>query len=124
MSIKVSAKDPKDALRAAFWPGVLLHGWGHREAGDQDSFLNLAGGELFSVAMLSFGLAEALGPDIKDESKATSQAIAAAGAVVFGATWAWDILGAQAAARRYNARLSLGLAPQNGGARLALARSF
>jgi hypothetical protein len=123
-SIKLTAKDPREALKAAIWPGLLLHGWGHRAAGDQDTFLNLAGGELFSVVMLGFGLAEALGPDIKDETKSTSQSVAAAGAVFFAATWIWDLAGAQAAARRYNARLSLGLAPQDGAPQLALTTRF
>lgn len=123
-AIQMSPKDPKAAFKAALWPDLLLHGWGHHVAGDQDTFLNLAGGELFGLVMLGFGLAEALGPDIKGESKATSQAIAMAGGAIFATTWIWDLVDAGAAARRFNQEHDLGLAPLDGGARLAYTTRF
>jgi hypothetical protein len=75
------------------------------------------------VVLLAFGLSEALGPDVKDETKITSQSIAAAGGVIFLGTWLWDLAGAQAAARRYNTKLGLSLAP-DAGVRLALSQGF
>ena len=116
--------DPDAAFKAAFWPGILLHGAGYREAGDTDTFVNLAGGEIFSAVLLGFGLAEALGPDIKDESKATSQSIAAAGGVIFVGTWLWDIAGASGAARKFNEKNGLSLSPKGDGAQVALALQF
>lgn len=118
------AADPDAAFRAAFWPGILIHGWGYRTAGDSDTYVNLAGGEIFSAVLLGFGLAEALGPDIKDESKSTSQSIAAAGGVIFVATWLWDIAGASGAARKFNEKNGLSLLPRNGGAQLAYGLQF
>lgn len=123
-TIKVYTRDPGAAFKAALWPGVLLHGWGHHVAGDQETFLNLAGGELFGVIMLGFGLSEALGPDIKGESKATSQSIAIGGGVIFGVTWLWDVAGASSAAKRFNKEHNLSLLPLDGGAQLALRTRF
>jgi hypothetical protein len=84
----------------------------------------MAGGELFGVIMLGFGLSEALGPDIKGESKATSQSIAIGGGVIFGVTWLWDVVGAGAAATRFNKEHNLSLLPLDGGAQLALSTRF
>lgn len=123
-TVKVYTRSSHDAFVASLWPGVFLHGWGHHVAGDQDTFLNLAGGELFGVIMMGFGLSEALGPDIKDESKSTSQSIAIGGAAVFGVTWLWDVADAGAAAKRFNKEHNLSLAPLNGGAQLALTTRF
>ena len=123
-TIKVYTRVPHDAFVASLWPGILLHGWGHHVAGDQETFLNLAGGELFGVIMLGFGASEALGPDIKDESKATSQSIAIAGAAIFGVTWLWDVVDAGAAAKRFNKEHNLSLLPLEGGAQLALSTRF
>ncbi len=123
-TIRVYARDPKAAFAAALWPGFFLHGWGHHVAGDQETFLNLAGGELFGVIMLTFGLSEALGPDIKGESKATSQSIAIAGGAIFATTWLWDLTRAGAAATRFNRENHLSLAPREGGAQVALNTRF
>ncbi len=123
-TVKVYTRVPKDAFVASLWPGVFVHGWGHHVAGDQESFLNLAGGELFGCIMLGFGLSEALGPDIKDESKSTSQSIAVAGGAIFAVTWLWDVADAGSAATRFNKEHNLTLSPLPGGAQLALNARF
>jgi hypothetical protein len=127
-AVTVSArKSPSGALHAALWPGFIIHGAGYRAAGDDDAFLNLAGGEIFSVVLLGFGMNEAFGPGIPGETKITSQSIAVAGGVIFLGTWAWDLIGAGDAAREFNQKNGLTLRPglsPKGGAQLAMALPF
>jgi hypothetical protein len=120
----MAPKSPQEAWRRALWPGVLVHGAGYRAAGDNETFLNLAGGEIFSAVLLGFGLAEALGPGIPGETKITSESIAVGGGVIFLATWVWDLCGAPSAARDFNAKNDLALLPVQGGAELALGHPF
>jgi hypothetical protein len=119
----IAARSPEKAFKTALWPGVLIHGAGYRAAGDNEAFLNLAGGEIFSAVLLTFGLNEALGPGIPGQTKITSQSIAVGGGVIFLATWAWDLLGASAAARDFNAANHLALGGGDG-SQLALAYKF
>ncbi len=119
----ISAKDPGRCVKAALWPGILIHGSGYRAAGDSETFLSLAGGELFSTVLIGFGLVQ-YGSDSESESKATSLSIAGAGGAIFALTWAWDIFGAASAARSFNTRNHLVLAPLGDGAQAALAFDF
>jgi hypothetical protein len=116
----IEARQPRRALAKAFWPGLLLHGSGHRYAGDQDTFVSLAGAELFGVVVGAFGVAELLGPGKPGEHKETAQALSIAGGSIFALTWAWDLLFAPGAARRYNEGKGLALQAAPGGAQLAL----
>ncbi len=127
-AVTVSArKSPSGAFHAALWPGFIIHGAGYRAAGDDDAFLNLAGGEIFSVVLLGFGMNEAFGPGIPGETKITSQSIAVGGGIIFLGTWAWDLIGASGAARDFNQKNGLSLLPAftpQGGAQLAMALQF
>jgi hypothetical protein len=120
LSIRLEKKDPGAALKKAFWPGILIHGWGHREAGDYGTFTNLAGAELFGAVVLGFGLAEYLGPEIPGENKGTSQSIALGGGAIMLTSWLWDVVGAPGAARQYNADHGLTLIPRSNGLQVAL----
>lgn len=117
----IEARHPSKALGKAFWPGILLHGSGHRYAGDNDSFVSLAGAELFGVVVGGFGANELLGPSKAGEHKDTALALAIGGGAIFGLTWLWDLAFAPGAARKFNQARGLALEPaQNGGAQLAL----
>jgi hypothetical protein len=120
VSSLIGYRDPDAAFNAALWPGVALHGWGHRAGGDPDTFYNLAGGEFFSLVLMGFGLPEALGPDPNNETKSTSQAVSIAGGLIFVGTWVSDLWGASAAARQFNEKNGLALAPRGNGVELAL----
>lgn len=124
VSTLIGYRDPDAAFSAALWPGVALHGWGHRQGGDPDTFYNLAGGEFFSLVLLGFGLPEALGPDVKNENKNTSQAVSAAGGLIFVSTWLCDLWGASGAARSFNEKNGLALLLQQRNDGLALALHF
>lgn len=117
----IAAKNPSTALAKAFWPGILLHGSGHRYAGDNDTFLSLAGAELFGVVVGGFGATELLGPTRVGEHKDTALALAVGGGAIFGLTWLWDLAFAPGAARKFNQAKGLALEPaKNGGAQIAL----
>ncbi|MGH7442935.1 MAG: hypothetical protein ACREKE_09715, partial [bacterium] len=51
----IEYRSPRGALRRALWPGVFLHGSGLRYAGDNSSFVGLAGGEFFGLVLGAFG---------------------------------------------------------------------
>ena len=122
---RIQAKDPGRALKAAFWPGFLLHGAGYREGGDVDMFYSLAGAELFGALVGAFGFAELGAPEVKGETKGTAQALAYSGLGIFAITWAWDLLGSGYAARAYNSKYGLALTPRpEGGAVLAAGVRF
>lgn len=115
----MAPRDPGKAFAQALWPGILLHGSGLRYAGDQDSFVSLAGGELFGVVVGTFGLYEVLGPDIVGESKTTANALTIAGGTIFAVTWIWDLAMAPGAARRFNDSKGLALLPRQDGLQLS-----
>lgn len=115
----MAPRDPGKAFTQALWPGILLHGSGLRYAGDQDSFVSLAGGELFGVVVGTFGLYEVLGPDIAGESKTTANALTIAGGTIFAVTWIWDLALAPGAARRLNDSKGLALLPRQDGLQLS-----
>ena len=119
VSSQLAAKQPRKAFSQALWPGILLHGAGHRYAGDQDAFFSLAGGELFGLVVGGFGLSEVLGPEKTGESKSTAIGLAASGGAIFALTWLWDLGFAPGAARKFNQAHGLALQPLPNGAQLA-----
>ncbi|MES2201199.1 MAG: hypothetical protein V4498_03000 [candidate division FCPU426 bacterium] len=120
------AKDPALIFHKALWPGFVVHGSGYRELGDQDAFLSLVGAEIFGAMVGGFGLAKVLDAGVAPNDKETASYLVWGGATVFVVTWAWDLIGAPAAARRMNqaATPSVSLSPLPGGAMLALNRAF
>lgn len=116
----VQARDPSTALSRALWPGILLHGAGHRYAGDYDRFVSLAGAELFGVVVGGFGANEYFGPGKDGEHKDTALALTVGGGVIFGVTWLWDLAFSPGAARKFNEAHGLALLPAPNGAQLAL----
>lgn len=116
---QIALRQPGTAFTQALWPGFLLHGAGHRYAGDQDTFFSLAGGELFGLVVGGFGLSELLGPEKTGESKDTALALASAGGIIFGLTWLWDLGFAPGAATKFNQAKGLALQPLPTGAQLA-----
>ena len=119
-SMAIQAKDPSTALIQALWPGVVIHGWGHRYAGDPDAFIALAGAELFGVFAGGFGAYELAGPTIEGENKDTALALAVTGGVLFATTWAWDLILAPSAAKKFNKKNGLTFEPTSQGAKLAV----
>jgi hypothetical protein len=107
------------AFQRALWPGILLHGAGHRYAGDSDAFVSLAGGELFGVVVGGFGLSELLGEGKAGESKDTALALSVGGGAIFGLTWLYDLAFAPGAARKFNEAKGLSLQPRLNGLQLA-----
>ncbi len=123
---QAAAKDPALIFNKALWPGFVVHGSGYRELGDQDTFLSLLGAEIFGTMVGGFGLAKVLDAGVAKNDKETASYLVWGGATVFAVTWAWDLIGAPAAARRMNqaATPSVSLSPLPGGAMLALNRAF
>lgn len=108
-----------EAFKRALWPGFLLHGAGHRYAGDNDAFVSLAGGELFGVVVGGFGLSELLGETKAGEHKDTALALNIAGGSIFGLTWLYDLAFAPGAARQFNEAKGLSLQPRIDGLQLS-----
>lgn len=115
----VEARSPGGALAKAFWPGLVLHGYGHRYAGDNDGFISLAGAEIFAVVVGGFGVAELLGPGKAGEHKDTALALSIGGGGIFALSWLWDLAFAPGAARRFNRAQGLAFEPTPTGAKLA-----
>lgn len=120
VSSLIEPRSGSKALAKALWPGLLLHGSGHRYAGDHDTFVSLVGAELFGVVVGGFGLGELLGPGRDGEHKDTATALAVAGGSVFVLTWLWDLAFSPGAARRHNQAKGLALEPTGQGLKLAL----
>ncbi len=120
----IQARDPYEAVSKSFWPGFLIHGYGHKVAGDQDTFLSLAGAEIFGALVAGFGAAKLADAGVAQGDKDTAQYLVYGGGAMFVLSWAWDVLGSARAARKYNERhrLILGAAP--GGVVLGLAGEF
>lgn len=118
-TISLRTLDPGVARKQALWPGILLHGAGHRYAQDNDTFYSLVGGELFSLLVGGFGAHELFGPEKKGEHKSMATTLAVTGAVLFVGTWAWDIAFAPGKARAFNQERGLSLAPRLDGTALS-----
>jgi len=103
-------KDPNKALLLAFFPGLLLHGYGHFYAGDNLMGTALLTGEIISVT--SVGLGALIKSDtttfsggiLGDPSYAASVGnnLIWGGVIAFGALWIVDMAHAPTSAKDYN----------------------
>lgn len=107
----IEYRSPREALRRALWPGVLLHGSGLRYAGDNSSFVGLAGGEFFGLVLGAFGAYLQLYPSTGDSSLAGPQALVTAGVACFVGTWLWDLAFSEHVARQLDVSRGLALEP-------------
>jgi hypothetical protein len=126
-------KEPSRALLLAFFPGLLIHGYGHFYAKDKMLGTTLLGGEIISLAVMGFGLAVKENPEDYRNSLLGSNAerrgkdMILYGALFFGLTWVADVAHAPTAARNYNMEHNLQPAfsfRQDGSPTLALAYRF
>jgi hypothetical protein len=115
----IEARRGSTALAKAVWPGFLLHGAGHRYAGDDETFVSLAGAELFGVVIGGFGLSELANATEDGEHRGTSLALAAGGGAIFALTWFYDMAFAPGAAEKLNQAKGLSFEPTPTGAQLA-----
>lgn len=120
----VEPRSGGEAFKRALWPGFLLHGSGHRYAGDNDTFVSLAGGELFGVVIAGFGLSELSSTTEDGEHRGTSLALAVGGGSIFALTWLYDLAFAPGAARDFNAAKGLSLEPASQGDGVQLSYKF
>lgn len=111
---RIEAASPVEAQKASLWPGLALHGWGHRAAGDTDRFYALAGAEAFGLLMGGFGIGELAGDDKPGETKITAQTLAVAGVGMFVGSFLYDVVFAPRAAEQLNAAAGLAPAPRAG----------
>jgi hypothetical protein len=115
----VEPRDGSVAFKRALWPGFLLHGSGFRYAGDNETFVSLAGGELFGVVIAGFGLSELQSTTDDGEHRGTSLGLAVGGGSIFALTWLYDLAFAPGAARDFNAAKGLSLEPRPDGVQLS-----
>lgn len=116
----VEPRSPKMAfMKALFMPGIILHGSGFRYAGSNQTFVSLAGGELFSVVVGGFGAYLSAYPNGSDSSRQVPQALVTAGVAIFAATWLYDIAFSPSAAKAIDRSKGLSLQPRPDGMALA-----
>lgn len=115
----VKPLDPTRAFTSALWPGIIVHGWGHRYAQDQDTFYTLVGAEIFGLIVQGFAVGEIAGPDVAGETKDTAWSLFYGGGAVVGVTWLWDMAFAPGTARQFNHDKGLSLLPTPTGVQLA-----
>jgi hypothetical protein len=123
----VERKDSSAALKAAFWPGTLVHGYGYRVAGNKDMFYSLVCAEAFGGLMAGVGGYTVSDSSTSPDNKAMANAMLWGGVGVFVVSWAWDIIGAPMSADSFNQKngLSLITAPlPSGGALLGFSKGF
>lgn len=122
----IEPRSPSAALGKAFWPGFFIHGYGHKEAGDTDMFLSLAGAELFGALVAGFGASKVLDAGVAQGDKDTAQYLVWGGGGVFILSWIWDIAGAPGAARAYNERhkVAFDVVPAQRGVMLGMSTRF
>jgi hypothetical protein len=102
------AKDPSRALMLAFFPGLIIHGYGHMYAKDKTIGTTLLAGEVISLALMGIGAAAQQNPESFQNSFLGSNVDRGArnmviyGAILFTLTWIADVAHAPAAARDYN----------------------
>ncbi len=127
------AKEPSRALMLAFFPGILIHGYGHFYAKDKLMGTTLLGGEIISLAVMGFGLAVKENPEdyqnsfLGSNSERRGKDMILYGALFFGLTWVADVAHAPTAARNYNIEHNLQPAfsfRQDGSPTLTLAYRF
>jgi hypothetical protein len=108
---RVAAIPPEYAFDKALWPGVLIHGWGHHIAHDEERYYGLLAAEVSGVVIAGFGVPEMFSTDKPSESRITSQTLSIAGGTLFLLSWLGDLAFAESAARSFNAAHNLALAP-------------
>lgn len=102
------AKDPTKALLVAFFPGVLIHGYGHFYAKDNTWGTSLLAGEILGISAFTLGEMMNKHPEdftnswVGSDAKNKGRSLALYGGLFFGLTWLADILHAPTAAREYN----------------------
>jgi len=102
------AKDPSKALLVAFFPGVIIHGYGHFYAKDSTMGTALLGGEIVGITAFTVGAMMHANPQnftdswVGKNAKNKGRSLELYGGVFFGLTWLADILHAPTAVREYN----------------------
>ncbi|HVM31585.1 MAG TPA: hypothetical protein VMU88_00480 [bacterium] len=122
-------KDPNKAFLVAFFPGFLIHGYGHFYAEDNLMGSALLTGEVLSLASIGTGLIIKSDPStfsggILGDSANANQVgsnMIIGGAILFMATWVVDMAHAPAAADDYNHEFNLQPVASLSGDRLNLA---
>ncbi|HTB21586.1 MAG TPA: hypothetical protein VK914_02650 [bacterium] len=122
----IQARRPIKAFYRALWPGFVVHGSGYNYAGDKASFYDLAGGEVFGVALAAFGGYQLAYPNSADTNRSASQSLLIAGGALFAVTWLWDLAFSHQAAASFDDRHGLALLPaaQGGATGAQLAYRF
>jgi len=103
-------KDPNKALLLAFFPGLLLHGYGHFYAGDNLMGATLLTGEIISVVSIGLGAVMQSDPDSfsggifgsSTSAQSLGKDFIIGGAIAFGALWIIDMAHAPTAAKEYD----------------------
>jgi len=103
-------KDPNKALLLAFFPGLLLHGYGHFYAGDNLMGATLFTGEIISVVSIGLGAVMQSDPDSfsggllgsSTATKSLGKDMIIGGAIAFGALCIIDMAHAPTAAKEYD----------------------
>jgi hypothetical protein len=108
-------KDPTKAFMVAFFPGFLIHGYGHFYAGDNLMGSALLTGEVLSLASIGTGLIIKSDPStfsggiLGDSANATQVGsnMIIGGAILFAVTWVVDMAHAPIVADDYNHEFDL-----------------
>ena len=117
--------DPGKAFGKALFPGLLIHGWGHRYANDNDTFYSLAGAQLFSMLLVAGVVGNELTQDAATtDDKSFSNYFLVGGAVIFAGTWIWYMAFAGSAAKKFNKEKGLALVPHPQGVMLGLRMEY
>jgi hypothetical protein len=115
---------PSRARGLAFGTGFLIHGWGHRYARDNKTFLSLVGAEAFGLLVAAIGGNDFLDPNFKNEDQTISTAMLITGGAFFVGSWLWDIAYAPEAARKFNKAKGLALLDREGKVMLGMNLEF
>ena len=112
--------DPGKARTHALLTGFLVHGWGHRYARDNATFLSLIGAQAFGLLVAGIGGNDFLDPNFKAEDQRISSAMLITGGVFFVGSWIWDIAFASGAARKFNKEKGVTLLDRDGNVMLGM----
>lgn len=123
VDIEVEPRSPHVAfMRALWWPGILIHGSGFDYVGDKEAYTDLAGAEVFGVAVAAMGAYLDVYPNTEDTGRdkpTVPQDMIIGGAAIFGVTWLWDICFSPRAAGALDQSKGLAFTPSPGGAQVA-----
>jgi hypothetical protein len=107
------AKSPSRAFLLSFFPGILLHGYGHFYAKDKLMGTTLLTGEVLSLAAIGVGLMVQDDPTqfqntfLGNNTVRKGKDMVLYGGILFGLTWVADMAHAPTAAKEYNRRNNL-----------------